>query len=1030
MKAKRTIATAFFVLTLVSLLAGQVARQTGVIRGVISDSEGTPLPGATVTATSQNLIGNVSDITSADGSFRCPALPPGDYTIVAVLSGFKSAKQENISVRVGMIVTINLRLEVSALKEEVTVTAVSPTVDVQSLKVSTRLDASALERIPLNRRLGNIIALTPGLISSPNEKMIGMDTGTMHGGTGYSTAFEVDGVSVSDPAHNGSMIFAPQYDSIEEVAVETGGLSADVGNTSGNFVNVVTKSGGNDFHGTANGFYGQEKLLTVFATDEQLKALGLGKPSIPIYSLDVSGSLGGPIVRDKLWFFATIANERNRTRSPFIPTTILGVKYDQYELPESYLDGFLKLTTQLSSKLRLFVMGGYSHQMLPYTFANAYRPQPTTLSKDNDDRMTATGNLSWQASSSTIVDFRGGITHFAYPILLPEPFQESMVGPSFQDLYTGYYWGAYHDFPQRIDRLNRQASIRLTHFQDNFLGVDHEFQAGIEYRYGRDRLDWWRKNTMNWYWYNGSPYYYRGLYGLTGPHATYGDGRLRFQITGPDEGKSVTSCISGGFGIYISDAFTIKNRVTVTLGVRYDNARGWVPPAFKEAGFPLAVSVGEYAIRPTYGFNPYGAMTTPAWDPAMKWTSFSPRVGISWDIFGNGKTALKISFAQYREPMPVMFFQQAQPLTQGQSGTQALDFYWWDDNNNGQPDLAPIDRYVLFAGNASQFDPNPAVYEPKIPKDSRSPKYDEIIFGIDHQLFPEFRLGAKYYYRNKADAIDNTLYDRNTKRYWYTYEQAPDWWVPFTTIVPGYGAFSDHQVTMYFLAKNAPWEDRFSPQNNVSESRRRYQALEITFDKRYSHGWSLGGSVVVSKLMANLSSGDSTGARVSFDNANWLVNRLGRTDDRPLMIKLYAAADIPFGFVCSFYAYHFSGIPFTRTVTVYPPAAWATANNARADAFSINVEQQGSHSSQDVDNVNARFEKDFAIGRFGRLTMAVDITNLLGNAYFTFVTDPGGTWRPSDANTKVGTYTPASNFGRPTAFSGSRIYKFNLRLTF
>jgi len=211
---------------------------------------------------------------------------------------------------------------------------------------------------------------------------------------------------------------------------------------------------------------------------------------------------------------------------------------------------------------------------------------------------------------------------------------------------------------------------------------------------------------------------------------------------------------------------------------------------------------------------------------------------------------------------------------------------------------------------------------------------------------------------------------------------------------------------------------------------RKYQAIEITFDKRYSHGWTLGGSVVISKLIGNISSSESTGARASFDNANWLVNRPGRTDDRPLMIKLYSSVDFPFGFVFSFYGYHFSGRPFTRSVTVYPPAAWAAANNARSDAFSILVEEQGSHPSQSTNNVNARFEKEFAIGRFGRMTAAVDITNLLGNSYFTIVTDPGGTWRPSDANTKVGTYTPASNFGRTTGFTGSRIFKFNLRFTF
>ena len=1031
MKVRKFLLLMVLTVLLISTLTAQTTRQRGVIRGVVSDIGGEPLPGATVTATSPALLGSISDVTSSSGVYRCPNLPPGTYTVTAEMSGFNTVKKEGIVVRVGIILTVNFILEAATIEEKVTVTAANPIVDVQSFKIVTRIDAETLGKLPINREFANIIGVAPGVVEDfSSQKMTGMGTGTIHGGTAYSQSFEVDGINVVDPAHGGAILFTPQYDSIEEVSIETGGLEAQVGNTAGNFINIVTKSGGNEFHGTLTTYYTNEDMTQILFPDEQLKAIGMGKPESPVFDYDISGSLGGPIIKDKLWFFTTLAYENNKYRGPFIPTTIEGVYYDQYDIPDSFKDAMLKLSAQLAPDMRLYIMGGFSEEDLPVAYPGSRTIRDVSYSKEDNRRMTVSGQFSWHISSNTLLDLRAGIARFDYPILSPNPIAN---GIGKYDAYTGYRWMGNWSWASDIDRNTKVLSARLTHYMDNVLGGDHEIGVGLEYQYGKEQ--WWlfRDMPILWYYWNGSPYYYRGLYGLDEPHPIYGDGNLLLQTMGPTSGETGAPSLTRRYGGYIQDAWTINNRLTINLGIRFDDVKGWVSGAKKERAADLVVAIGEYTIVPTYGFNPFDQLTTPDWDPAMKWSPISPRIGVSYDVFGDGKTAIKASYAKYADSMPAMYFQGNHPFSQSQWGWNPLYFYWWDDNNNGDLDAPPVDRYQLYGGAVSDYDPDIETYHNKIDEDIKAPTYNEYVVGIEHELFRNFSVGLKYFYRNKKNAIDTVLYDRATQRPWYNYDQAHEWYVPFTTVVPGAGEFPDQEVTIYLISKDAPWADRFYLFTNVEESERRYQALELTFNKQYSEGWSLGGSVVYSELYGNVAGtgGVAHGFSGAFDNANYFVNREGRDPrDRPLSIKLYGFFEIPFGFVASFYYTHASGFPFQRTVTIVPPSDWADANNALPLSFSVNVEQQGSRREQSVDNVDFRIEKEFSIANLGKLGLYLDIYNLLGNRYAYAVVDPGGTWLPSDANTTAGTYRISGSYGRLNSIRGARVFKVSARFTF
>jgi hypothetical protein len=210
----------------------------------------------------------------------------------------------------------------------------------------------------------------------------------------------------------------------------------------------------------------------------------------------------------------------------------------------------------------------------------------------------------------------------------------------------------------------------------------------------------------------------------------------------------------------------------------------------------------------------------------------------------------------------------------------------------------------------------------------------------------------------------------------------------------------------------------------MAESKRKYDAVELTFDKRYSRGWSLGGSVVLSKHM--YFNPGMTGTPNDFTNG------YGRAyEDQPLAIKLYGSFDLPYGFVTSFFYRHVSGTPYTRTITVAAPTDWAEANNALTWDMYLNVEAPGSHRNQSYDNVDLRFEKQFDL-LSGKLGIFADIYNLLGNRYTYYNQDPGGYWQPDGPNTSSGTYTPDYYYqnGLVTGIDGTRIYKFSLRFTF
>jgi len=1017
MKLTRVWLSIFLLLSLIHSANAQQTMQTGSIRGIVIDTDQNPFPGVVVTVAGPALIGSASDVSRDDGAFRVPALPPGTYTIIAELQGFKTVKREGIVVQVGMTVRIGITMEASSLREEVTVVGTAPIVDVGSNKITNILSSQDIQRLPIARDLNSLITLTARSVRANFGQII-------HGGTEISTAFDIDGINVNDPS-NHSNFLQVQYDSMEEVEIVTGALPAQVGNTGGTFVNVVTKSGGNDFHGSALAYYTKNDFSQILFPETQLKIFGVPKPISPKNDIDGSATLGGPIKKDRIWFFADMAYNKTDQYGDFIYTTILGKRYETYEYSSTTLQGMFKLTAQLSKSMRFFTMFSLQRNEQPYVLGGAYITDENTQYRPGTIQSAFTGNWNWVINPNAFLDVRASLAKMDLPIYDQESGADK---PHFQDYYTGYHWGSNARPSEHTYRSSQQASIRMTQFLDDILWGNHELQAGVEVQRDRQQWNYWRTDPMHWNYYNGNPYYWRGFYNLSGPHATFGDGRLQFHTSSgkEDGGEAQTAGVTMRYGGFVQDAWTIKNRLTINLGLRFDRLGGTMPAQTKRPAKGLAEAIGEALVVPEYAFNPFGEISTAEFKNILVWTNLSPRIGLTFDLFGNGKTALKAGFANYADAMPTMYYLGIHPLR-----VSTIGFNWWDLNNNGVPDYPGVDKYAYAAGAPVFMLPD--YYNNRILPGLKSPRVNQLTLGFDHELFKDFKISLQYITSNKYNTIDTVLYDTATKKVWNTHERAPEWWIPFTTTVPATGAFPAQTVTLYFMSQNAPWQNQFTAVVNVPEAKRKYQALELTFSKRHARGWSLGGSVVLSKTMGNNSElyGSVWGYSTAYDDANFFVNSYGRTPyDRPLMIKLYGSFDIPWGFVASFFAIYNSGTPWARTVTVVPPAVWASANNTQQYSYTMNLEIPGARREQDTTQVDFRLGKELNLWKSGKVGLYLDVFNVLGNRYVWAQGNTGGQWRPVDANTTQGTYTLAANYGKVTSVEGTRIFKFSVRVSY
>ena len=982
-------------------------RIDGTIEGTVTDIQGLAVPGATVTVSSPALIQAAVVTTGPEGRYRATQLPVGTYTVRVEMPGFKTRGLTGIELSVGRILVMNVTIEPGGAAESLTVVAETPVIDTQQVKNVQTITKEVIDNLPLSR----------DPVTGPSQLAPGVVERTSSGSRRNETNYLLDGANVQEP-DTGFASAAISWDAIEEIELITTSNPMENYAAIGGTLNLVTRTGSNKFQGMGSYYFTNKGLSQVQLPVEHSSTLQITEPSRSEYEREMSARVSGPIMKDRLWFIANYRRYADEKGGTFLPVNIRGTQYNNYSAPLKQNFVFAKLTAQIKPSVRWFGSWNFADGDAPQdlTAPPARRTQEATR-HHQQWQWTASSQAIWTISKTTLLDARVGLRRFKFDGTSQDGTEKNF---HFSDAFSGYQYGRWTVGRSATDKTNYSGSVAATHYKDGWAG-SHELKGGVEYQYLDGGFFFSSENSVGqWRTYKDNLYYYRGLLGLSGPDPTRGDGLLTFLTASTEELGSGVPNVLGRWGGFISDVWRVNPRLTLNLGLRYDITKSKIDDLSKPPSDALAQAIGQAVFVPRWGVNPFGQLTSAGKDDRMPWKGFSGQLGAAFDLTGDGKTILKASGAKYQERLLGWHVGYQVP-----TGQASFLINWWDLNGNQLPDLPGIDRYAQ-ANNASPLALQSTTWHENIDPNIKTPYVRELRLALERQM-GGFNVGVAGVYRDRKNQISGLLYDLDKRQYWSDVDSG--YWVPFQTTVPASGSsFPAVPVTVYFQKTNAP--AAFTRVTNVDKAEATYQALELTANKRWNGKYMVGGSVVLSKNSGNYEIlGDNNGLD-QFQTPNYEVNRTDSREpfDRPVVVKLFGSVALPVGVRGSFNFRFIQGAPWNRTVTVQPPAAWATANGVSTASQTIWVETRGDRRDQSISNLDLRLEKVFRLASSHQMGLYLDLFNATGFSYLNFQSNPGGTWAPTNVNVATGTYSPASIGALSQA--GVRTIQFGVRYNF
>lgn len=924
--------------------------QTGSILVRVSDEQGGVLPGANVTISSPVLVGRqMTGLSDASGAQRFPSLPPGIYSVRLELQGFQSVVRENIVVSVGQTTPVDLQLKVASLAETVTVTGESPIVDTTSANVSVTLNQQLLQATPGGRDIWSLVEYkVPGLATSRPD--VGGAAGGLQGsfsarGTPNSqNAQFLNGINVGDPAAIGFTQFYYDYDAFEELQVSTGAHDLSVP-SSGVFLNMVTKTGGNTLAGKAS-FFWQSDATQGQNVDDELRRFGFGDASGAIdFISDVNLQAGGPLVADAVRFFGSFRDWRVHVNVPGAEGDVL----DETNITS----GLGNLTWQVNQNNR--VTGFISRQY--YKKPNRFLSTTslfTEESNSNEDDVTAIYQGLWNAvlSSRAFMDARVSFNKLDFP-LYQKGTEQTLL-----DVSTNIRTRAAQQ-EQIFGRKRLQASANFQYYLDHFLGVRHELRFGIDHAHAPTTTAVHRIDDVN-LTYRTQP----ALQSLTVE-----------LFNSPVDSRSNVDVTA----LYVQDSVTI-GRATLIGGVRWERLEGYLP---------------EQSSGPSRWF-PSATRSFEAIHDIPNWTNVAPRGALTYDMFGNGKTALKVSAGRYFYTLGTGTPNQVNP------NFNSSETYAWNDLN-GDLVFQPNERGALqgrTGGLVTSLDP-----------EMKRPHTDEFAVGIDHELIPNLRTSVIYTHRVERDnfgrenvAVPITAF------------------TPITRVDPGLdglvGTGDDGSITIYSQLPSTLGQDRFVYTNSELYNQDS-DSFEVTATKRLSNRWQMVTGYTWTKSIQGLDNIDIT-TRV-FNNPNELINAEGPVSlERRHTYKLTGNYQLPYDFEVSGNLLVQSGRPYGRRATFTGlPQGNVTVFVEPRDAFRLDWRRQ----------LDLRLTRVFRFGARS-LDAMIDVYNVTNANVVWEARDLTGRLNVREGGVPTGTLINQPQFLSPTGILGPRVIRFGAAYRF
>jgi hypothetical protein len=623
------------------VVAGPTLASAQSLAGTVRDTSGAVLPGVTVEASSPALITKIrTGVTDDAGQYRIPDLPPGTYKVTFTLAGFATVVREGLELSGGGVMTVGAEMRVGALEESITVTGQSPVVDVQTARQQTTIDGNIVRALPASRSYGNYIAAIPAIQATG----FGSGAATINnffsarGGRSTEGLIQLDGMNVGAPG-NGGGVSGYLYDMSNSAEVQvaiSGGLGeADRG---GPAFNIIPKTGGNTFSGTGftsyAGKWGQSSNI-----DDHLRSLGFGEQPALIKSYDANMAVGGPILRDRVWFFGntraigTYQEQQNLyvNKNAGDPNAWTWVKGDSPSVRNSTSKTLnaVRLTWQATQKNKF----GFYIDYTKNCSAGAYKEGGDQCRGPGDGWVASgpgvtPGTVTVSPESGTIWDAPAKIMQGSWT----SPFSNRIL---LESGYSAFYtdngdprpYGVLTDFIP-VNEQSTGAGVPFANFiYRGFNPAPSSNQKHATWKAAMSYIT--GSHNMKWGYQAG----YMNAQSTTyvGRQISY-----RFNNTAPNQlsqrvGTNGTSNSLLYNAAYIQDQWT-RNKLTVQWALRYETASSWAP-------------AGENGIIADNEFG--GPFLLPRTDGVQGYHDFTPRIGAAYDVFGNGKTAIKGSAGQY-----------------------------------------------------------------------------------------------------------------------------------------------------------------------------------------------------------------------------------------------------------------------------------------------------------------------------------------------------------------------------------------------
>jgi len=934
-EVKKTLSFVLSVFLLIAWASAQSA-PTGKFVGKVKDNQGLPLPGVAVEAESPKMVGKANTVTDESGNYRLFSLPSGTYTVTFTLQGFKPFKRDGIVLRLEQTITLDISMEQGALNEEVTVVGQSPLIDVKSTSKGSTMSREVFMQLPRNRDFTGLLSTVPGVQYEGNQGGLSVD-----GASGSENVWYIDGTNTSH-LNSGLQSQSIVMEQVEEVKVTASGYAAEFGGSLGGVVNVISRSGGNEFHGDVFGYYANNRLWMEGRSRDFLRTnpydvykweyisndtlyYNEGKDRDDTQRMEGVFNLGGFIFRDKLWFFGSFNPVYSRTYADrwftADPMNLSQAKYPgdtardprqgrplyEFYRKDLYWNWQAKLTAQPFKGIRVSVsavnnfskylgqnpvLAGTSSKDYPYT-----KSWTNTLMKDTDpglDYPNFSTNLTadYTVSNNFLISVRAGYS-------MNDQRNQRIQNPG--TIYSMGGTGSvyYPEIPADLQRYSGwtnwsgSASATTSYLLERYslntdftyylnLAGEHALKFGVQYIRLHEKVNTgYQHPVVSLQW---GPNAFTSL-----PDGTRIQGKYGYYTVVGDF-KSVYGnfwdASSNAWAIYLQDSWTLNDKLTLNFGVRTESE--YVPTFNNDS------TQKGWSERPIeFGFN----------------EKIVPRLGAIYDVFGD--SSLKV-FASYGVYFDVVKLHMATGMTGGTkwwTSYYTLDNYDWTKiASSGKID----DQAGQAAGGTYMGSRNWRYVDfTMIDRDMKPMAQSELSFGAEKKVTEEISFSARMVYKHLFRAIEDigVIIKDAQGNFSEAYFQAN----------PGFGFTRP-------ISQGGKMADEYWP---TPKAKREYWGLNLSLEKRFSDNWQGGINYTWSRTRGNyggLASSDE-GGRTSPNRDRYYDLWFERYDirgnalygplpsDRAHYFKVFGSYAFPFGLTVGVAAYGRSGFPRTTNIS-------------------------------------------------------------------------------------------------------------------